>query len=450
MHILPQLRKLEDKYGDWLVVVGVHSSKFPSEKETANVRNAVLRYGIEHPVINDREFSLWRQYGVRSWPSLIFVDPTGKVMGKHEGEFEFDVFDRLLDGMHSELTDAGLLEEAPLAFQLEAQRVPDRPLKFPGEIEFDTATDRIFIADSNHHRIVVTGRSGLVETVIGTGAPGAEDGSFVDAAFLQPQGMAVHGDVLYVADAGNHLVRAANMATGTVETIAGTGEQALFRHEGGDPFSLPLSSPYDLAYDNGTLYIAMAGFHQLWAIDLETGSTRPYAGDGAEAIEDGPLLQAKLAQPYGMATDGDLIYFIDSESSALRTASLAGKDPEESVVTTLAGTGLFDFWDAEGGFDETVLQHPQGVAIDGSIAYVADTYNNKIKAFDLKSKIVTTVAGRGDSGFLDGPALDSEFNEPAGLAMGRGILYIADTNNHAIRMLDIRSGVVGTLEMAGL
>jgi DNA-binding beta-propeller fold protein YncE len=450
MHILPQLRKLEDKYGDWLVVVGVHCSKFPSEKETENVRNAVLRYGIEHPVINDRDFSLWQQYGVRSWPSLMFVDPAGKVMGKHEGEFEFEAFDRLLGDMYSEFTAAGLLDEAPLAFQLEAQRVSDRPLNFPGEIEFDPATDRIFVADSNHNRIVVTSRSGLVETVIGTGAPGSADGSFVDATFLQPQGMAVDGDHLYIADAGNHLIRAANMATGTVETIAGTGEQALFRHKGGDPFSLPLNSPYDLACDKGTLYIAMAGFHQLWAIDLETGATRPHAGDGAEAIEDGPLLQAKLAQPYGMATDGNLICFIDSESSALRTAPLVGTDPAEAVVTTLAGTGLFDFGDAEGGFDETVLQHPQGVAIDGNTVYVADTYNNKIKAFDLNSKMVTTVAGRGDSGFLDGSALDSEFNEPAGLAMGRGVLYIADTNNHAVRMLDIRFGMVGTLELTGL
>ena len=118
MHILPQLRKLEQKYRETLVVVGVHSSKFPNERETANLRHAVHRYGIEHPVVNDRDFAIWQSYGVRAWPSMMFIDPEGKVIGKHEGEFEFAIFDRLITSMTAEFETDGVLERTLLPHQV--------------------------------------------------------------------------------------------------------------------------------------------------------------------------------------------------------------------------------------------------------------------------------------------------------------------------------------------
>jgi DNA-binding beta-propeller fold protein YncE len=446
MHIIPQLRKLERKYRDSLVVIGVHSSKFPNERETRNVREAVLRYEIEHPVVNDAEFQVWQSWGVRAWPTLMFVDPEGRALGKHEGEFAYDQFDALIGEMVAEYEAAGLLDRTPLAFQLEAAARERLPLYFPGKIEADPAGERLLIADSNHNRIVVSDRRGRVQAVVGSGEAGAADGSFESASFWHPQGMAVDGDLVYVADAENHLVRSIDLATRTVATIAGTGEQALYRHQGGDALAYPLSSPYDLALHAGVLYIAMAGVHQLWAIDLAASRVYPYAGSGRENIVDGPLLEAQLAQPYGIATDGERLYFADSETSALRSAGFG----PDARVETLVGRGLFDFGDVVGAAPTATLQHVQGLALGPGVVYLADTYNHKIKAFDLASGEVRTLAGTPLAGQDDGAAETASFNEPAGLARLGDDLFIADTNNHAIRVLNLITRRVATLDLTGL
>ena len=448
MHILPQLRKLERKYRDWLVVVGVHSSKFPNEKETGNLRNAVLRYGIEHPVVNDHEFILWQEYGVRAWPTLMFVDPQGKIVGKHEGEFELAKFDALISDMGAEFRSLGLLNETPLPYQLEAAKAEARPLSFPGKIEVDAG--RLFIADSGHNRVLVTNREGEVQTIIGSGEHGNNDGAFDSAMLNHPQGMAVDGNRLYIADAENHTIRLADLDAGALTTIAGTGEQALFRHEGGLATEFPLNSPYDLAFQNGTLYVAMAGFHQLWELDLPSGQIGPYAGDGIENILDGPRMEARLAQPYGLTASGGMIYFADSETSAVRAVPGIDVDTELAMVETLIGDGLFDFGDRDGAFGDAILQHVQATAVMDDVLYIADSYNHKIKAMDLENRVVETVAGSGDSGATDGGALEAAFNEPAGLACADRQIYVADTNSHAIRVIDLDTEQVSTLELTGL
>ncbi|MCH8101852.1 MAG: alkyl hydroperoxide reductase [Chloroflexi bacterium] len=448
MHILPQLRKLERKYRDWLVVVGVHSSKFPNEKETGNLRNAVLRYGIEHPVVNDHEFILWQEYGVRAWPTLMFVDPQGKIVGKHEGEFELAKFDALISDMGAEFRSLGLLNETPLPYQLEAAKAEARPLSFPGKIEVDAG--RLFIADSGHNRVLVTNLEGEVQTIIGSGEHGNSDGAFDSAMLNHPQGMAVDGNRLYIADAENHTIRLADLDAGALTTIAGTGEQALFRHEGGLATEFPLNSPYDLAFQNGTLYVAMAGFHQLWELDLPSGQIGPYAGDGIENILDGPRMEARLAQPYGLTASGGMIYFADSETSAVRAVPGIDVDTELAMVETLIGDGLFDFGDRDGAFGDAILQHVQATAVMDDVLYIADSYNHKIKAMDLENRVVETVAGSGDSGATDGGALEAAFNEPAGLACADRQIYVADTNSHAIRVIDLDTEQVSTLELTGL
>ncbi len=388
MHILPQLRKLERKYRDWLVVVGVHSSKFPNEKETGNLRNAVLRYGIEHPVVNDHEFMLWQEYGVRAWPTLMFVDPQGKIVGKHEGEFNLDQFDALISDMGEEFRSLGLLNETPLPYQLEAAKAEARPLSFPGKIEVDPdAGDagRLFIADSGHNRVLVTNLEGEVQAIIGSGEPGNGDGAFDTARLNHPQGMAVDGSRVYIADAENHTIRLADLDAGTVTTIAGTGEQALFRHEGGMAKEFPLNSPYDLALLDDTLYIAMAGFHQLWALDLPSGQIAPYAGDGVENILDGPRMEAQLAQPYGLTASEGMIYFADSETSAVRSVPDIDVDAELATVETLIGDGLFDFGDRDGAFGDAILQHVQATAVMDDVLYVADSYNQRSRRWILRT-----------------------------------------------------------------
>lgn len=443
MHIFPQLRKLERKFSQELVVIGVHSAKFTSEQETDNVDKAVKRYGIEHPVINDKDFMIWNQYAARAWPSLFVIDPEGKVVGKHEGEITYEAFDSLVSSMVQEFEGRGTLDRSPLPAGVGAKKEEGAWLSFPEKVLADAGSDRLFIADTGHNRILVTTRDGQVLDVVGEGEEGLQDGSFGTALFNHPHGMAASNGTLYIADTENHAIRKADLASKTVETIAGVGEQARFFHGGGEALSTALNSPWALTEHNGTLYIAMAGFHQLWAMDLERGEVRPHAGNGRESISDGPLDTAMLAQPTGITTDGEVLYFADSETSSVRTADF----DRSGRVTTLVGEGLFEFGDIDGTGSSVRLQHVQCVAYHDGVIYLTDTYNNKVKRLFPKTQGVTTFLGTGAVGHGDGYDDAVTFHEPAGISAVDGKLYIADTNNHAIRVADIDSGEVSTLRI---
>ncbi|PKB61057.1 MAG: alkyl hydroperoxide reductase [SAR202 cluster bacterium Casp-Chloro-G4] len=446
MHVFPQLRKLEEKYRDEMTVIGVHSAKFTAEQDSANVRKAILRYEVEHPVVNDCDFEIWQQYGVRAWPTLMFVDPQGKIIGKHEGEIDLADFDKLLGDMVAKYEDQNLLKKGLLTFHLEKEKEWERPLSFPGKVLADAASDRLFIADSNHNRILVASLEGQVQQVIGSGEEGLRDGSKDEAQFFDPQGMALDGDTLYVADTKNHAIREVDLISGEVKTIAGTGQQARGGHGGGNADLIQLNSPWDLVLNEGVLYIAMAGFHQLWSLELSTKEARPYAGNGRERIVDGALAEAELAQPSGIATDGDKLYFTDSETSAIRTADLSRMGRVETIV----GLHLFEFGDVDGIGEDVRLQHPIGIEMLDGMLYVTDTYNNKIKKINPATKEAYGFIGTGVAGEANGRADEVQFHEPAGISIAQGKMYIADTNNHAIRVADLVSLKVTTLDLAGL
>src|SRR5579883_1424391 len=226
IHILPDLAKLEKKYPNELVVIGVHSAKFDSEKVTANIRKAVLRYEIAHPVVNDAEHKIWSRYQISSWPSFALIDPEGKYIGQTSGEGQYELLDRVIGKVIKEAKEKGTLDEKPIRFDLVRYReTGDTPLFFPGKVLADEASKRLFIADSTHHRVVVTDLDGNKVAVAGTGTPGRNDGRFEDARFDDPQGMALDGETLYVADRKNHLIRAVDLRAKTVSTVAGTGRQ---------------------------------------------------------------------------------------------------------------------------------------------------------------------------------------------------------------------------------
>ena len=436
MHTFPQLRKIERKYGDRVVIIGVHSPKFPAERETANLREAVLRYRIEHPVVNDRDFEVWNRFGGRAWPTLMFIDPEGRVIGKHEGELPFEQFDPVVSGMLKEFEDRGLL--APSAIALEEIREPARTLSFPGKVL--AAQDGLFIADSNHHRIVFTGFDGAIRRTYGSGEPGLSDGPPDRATFQQPQGMARSSSTVYVADTENHAIRAIDLESGVVTTLAGTGEQAPRPGPGGPGPSTLLSSPWDLALADRALYIAMAGTHQIWTLDLDHGIVAPYAGTGREGLLDGPKEQAWFAQSSGLAIVSGHLYVADSEVSAVRDIDL-----QTGTVTTLVGEDLFVFGDQDGEGDAVRLQHPLGITARDGTLFVADSYNNKIKRLDPRRRAVTTWLGSGVAGRADGPGPLAAFREPGGVCAGADGLYIADTNNHRIAVADWTTGTVRTL-----
>lgn len=453
MHVLPDLKALERKYPKELVVIGVHSAKFDNEKETENIRRAIMRYEIEHPVINDADMVVWRKFHVNAWPSIALIDPEGYWCGNHSGELG-DIrapFEDLLDKIIAFHKAKGTLDESPVRFHLERDRVQDTPLRFPGKVLADGKGQRLFISDSNHNRIVVTSLEGKLLETIGSGAIGREDGSFAKASFDHPQGMALVGQTLYVADTENHMLRAADLAKKTVRTVAGTGKQGHDRVGGGDPLQTAINSPWDLAFAKNKLFIAMAGPHQIWSLELgDSPVIARYSGSGREDITNGPLASAAHAQPSGIVTDGESLFVVDSEGSAVRSVPL---DPGGEVAT-LAGTfdlprgrSLFEFGDKDGRGDAARLQHPLGLAWHEGKLYVADTYNHKIKTVDPKTGESKTFLGDGQPGNRNE---SPRFSEPAGLSIAGETLFVADTNNHQIRTVNLETRKVATLGIANL
>jgi len=451
MHIIPDLKKLEAKYPNELVVIGVHSAKFVNEKQSNNIREAILRYEIAHPVVNDSDMTIWSTWGVNSWPTIALIDPDGKVVGVKPGEGVFEPVDGVLKELIPKFDAQKKIDRKPIRFVLERDNKPKSVLSYPGKLAVDPKGGRLFFTDSNHNRVVVSSLAGAIQEVIGEGTPGLVDGGYATAKFFRPQGVTYDAarDALYVADTENHAVRKIDLKGKSVSTLAGNGKQAAdYPPAGGVGPKIALSSPWDVLVAGDTLYVAMAGAHQLWTIDLRNLETYPFAGVGRENILDGPLRSANFAQPSGLTTDGTHLFVADSEVSAVREV---GMKPS-GVVETLIGQGLFEFGDVDGVYPTARLQHPIGIAYnpDDGLVYVADTYNHKIKRVDPKTKRLETVAGTGQRGLTDGPAKSAGLNEPEGLVWAGGKLYIADTNNHIIRVYHPADKTVTTLRLTNL
>ncbi|MEU6140293.1 thioredoxin-like domain-containing protein [Streptomyces sp. NPDC047081] len=387
LHVLDELRELEEKHPDTVVVIGVHSPKFVHEAEHAAVVDAVERYGVEHPVLDDPELATWKQYAVRAWPTLVVIDPEGYVVAQHAGEGHVHAIERLVTELEAEHEAKGTLRRGDGPYvapepQPTTLRFPGKALVLPG--------GSFLVSDTTRHQLVELAADG--ETVvrrIGSGARGFADGTPDTATFNEPQGLALFDEnSVVVADTVNHALRRLDLATGEVTTLAGTGRQWWQ----GSPTSGPareidLSSPWDVAVFGGKVWIAMAGVHQLWAYDPADGTVSVTAGTTNEGLVDGPGQEAWFAQPSGLAATADRLWLADSETSALRWVDLDGS------VHTAVGTGLFDFGHRDGPAEQALLQHPLGVTAlpDGSVA-VSDTYNHALRRYDPATGEVTTLA----------------------------------------------------------
>jgi hypothetical protein len=423
------LRELEQRYPDALTVIGVHSGKFRTERDTARVREAALRLGNAHPIVNDRQFRVWRSYTVNAWPTLAVVDPTARVVGTHAGEFTAAGLVPLIERMIEMFSREGLLERRTMHLPPDPSAIAPGLLRYPGKVALDG--DRLAIADTGHHRVIVArlapdGVRATIELVVGRGEPGFDDG--VDGTFNAPQGLVFHGDLLYIADSENHAVRAVELSTGAIHTVAGTGRQLRTR---ADQQAGAMSSPWDVTMVHGTLYIAMAGIHQLWSLDPRTRTPRVHSGTFREDIADGRNDSAALAQPMGITSDAHRLYFVDAESSAVRWSDI---DPD-GKVGTIIGTGLFDFGDRDGVGDAALAQHPQGIARhpDGRLL-VADSYNDALKWVHPATRAATTWV-RG-------------LHEPSGVACGPAWALVADTNAHRIVRVAYDSAEVQEVDIA--
>ena len=452
LHMIPTLHDLEKAYADELVVVGVHSAKFDNEGQTENIRQIVQRYEMEHPVINDADFRVWnsyRRFGVNAWPTFVVIDPRGNVFASQAGEVPYEAFDQVIGTMADCFRANGELNTAPIdKIAPELTTAPPRILNYPGKVLADPAGNRLFIADSVNHRVVIADlQTYEVLATIGTGQQGYADGGYDTAQFYKPQGMAIQGDTLYLADTFNHTIRAIDLTEQTVTTIAGTGVQGrrIPQTRQFPALATDLRSPWDVTFGDNpdTLYIAMAGTHQIWQIDLQTMVMQWTVGNGREAQLNQTLLTSELAQPSGLHYDDDKLYFADSESSTIRVANFTADTVQ--VVSGTTENSLFIYGDVDGPPGQSLLQHALGVTGDrAGTLYLADTYNSKIKRVTPADNITTTLSGDAP-GYADGPLSAARFNEPGGLDYADGRLYIADTNNHAVRVIDLETEQVTTV-----
>jgi thiol-disulfide isomerase/thioredoxin len=425
LHTLPILSELEKRHeADPVLVVGVHSPKFDAETESERLRAAIAENSITHPVAVDGAMKIWTAWHAQSWPTVIVLDAKRRVVWRASGEPNKEALEAHVLAALEEGRRDGILKKEKLA-AVKPEAVDTGPLAFPGKI---VALEGGFFAlsDTGHHRVVILDASFAVRDVIGTGLAGLTDGGYAEASFKKPQGLAASGDLLYVADTENHAVRVIDRKARTVSTVAGTGEIAHTRmHGSGKARETPLRSPWDLVVVKGLVYVALAGSHVIALLDPKAGTIEPWAGDGVERRHDDKGLEASFAQPSGLTTDGTTLWVADSETSSIRSVSLANRE-----VKTLVGKDLFVFGDVDGSPDVARLEHPLGVAVLGRALFVADTYNSKIKRLDLATSSTRTLVGGRDHKELFEPT--GLVARPAGSGGKDAELIVLDTKHHRL------------------
>jgi sugar lactone lactonase YvrE/peroxiredoxin len=425
-------------------VVAVHSPKFYNERDGDNVKAAIIRHGITFPVIVDKGHALWKKYGVRAWPTYVLIGSGGKLLGSMAGERRL----KLLEPMIKQALKRGKKGKtlAKEKYDSRPPLYPDSPLAFPAKLALDGENKRLYISDSGRHQVVEAllespGRAKVLRR-FGSGQKGLKDGDLNTACFSRPLGLAFYKGVLYVADSGNHAIRAVDLNGEKVDTIAGDGTYGQF----GKP-----NSPSALAVHGNTLYIAMCGGHQLWTMALDPAQKKKelelYVGNGYENFIDGSALGSSLSQPSGFTVDaeGKQLFFADAAVSALRRVSFS-----DNSVKTLIGKGMFKYGFKDGKFAEAELQYPLAAAYHKGTVYVADTFNHALRAAELEKGEIFTLLWRSEDkknlvnhGTKTGKL---PLNEPGGLLVHGNLIYIADTNNHLIRVYDIEKRSLETLK----
>jgi len=385
----------------------------------------------------------WNKFGISGWPTIAIIDPNGILVYRQSGEGQKEMIEDTIDVLLEKHEKSHTLAREPIKIAKTSKK-SNTTLSFPGKISI--SKDRIAISDSNHNRIIVTDLSGKILHTIGSGKIGLVDGKFSDATFFRPQGVSWKDNFIFVADTENHALRKIDLQNNQVTTLVGTGKQGPWRSAGGKGKNITISSPWDVAVKDNLIFIAMAGNHQIWTYDTNTEITKPFAGNGQEDIIDGNRMQSQLAQPSGISIHDDIVFFVDSETSSVREIDL-----KTEYVRTIAGHGLFTFGHKDGKTGEALFQHPLGLCATASKIFVADTYNSSIRVIDQKDDSVSTLIGKqGMSTIcrLDDPSCDTlGLYEPSDVKLYKDKLYIADTNNHLIRIYDLTTNILKTLDI---
>jgi len=444
LHVLDELREIEEKHADDLVVVGVHSPKFVHEADPDALAAAIERYGVRHPVLDDPDLVTWQAYTARAWPTLVLIDPEGYVVAQYAGEGHAHAIDALIAELREEQLAKGTLQPGDSPYV--APPAPEGDLRFPAKaIRLPAGT--FLVADAGHHRLVeLEADAHTVVRPIGSATRGAADGAAGIASFNEPNGLCLLPDEVaakvgydvVVADTVNHLLRGVRLDTGEVRTVAGSGRQWFGDTSSLDPFirglrgggpddTASLSSPWDVAWWQDRVWVAMAGIHQLWTFDPRTGEVEVAAGTTHEGLIDGPTAEAWFAQTSGLAVAGDRLWLVDSETSSLRYV-LGDPSRRDQQVLTAIGRGLFDFGFTDGPAADALLQHPLGVAVlpDGSLA-VADTYNGAVRRYDPATQTLTTLA--------------TGLSEPSGLVVDGDHVVVVESAAHRLTRVPLDASV---------
>lgn len=392
-HVLAELRPIEEKYADCLTVIGVHSPKFEHEKSFRAVRSAVDRHGVEHPVLNDSTMSTWATYGIRAWPTLVLIDPSGSIVAEFSGEGHAHAIDSMVGELVRHHESAGTLVRGRGPY-IPAE-TPRTPYLQPGKI-VDLGNGSLIISETGSHRLAIApiDLPHQPRRLIGAATRGCTDGSADEATFNEPSGIAklpaeIAAEVGYdlvIADSANHLLRGVDSASGEVRTVAGTGAQWMQGDAtSGDARSTPLSTPWDVLWWQNVIYVAMAGDHRIWTFDPLRESVCVVAGTSQEGLVDGSSAEAWFAQPSALEVVGDELWILDAETSAVRRLA-------DDRVDTIVGRGLFEFGHIDGLWSDALLQHPLGLtAVPDGRVIVADTYNGAVRVLDPVSQRISTI-----------------------------------------------------------
>ena len=456
MHMVPVFKHVEDRRRDGRVVfVGIHSAKFDGENDEANVAEAIARYGISHPVVLDKDRRIWKAYSVNAWPTIVIVDSDGIVRYRKAGEqseAQLEEEIRKIEIRVRKHPASGRRLSRISWVRKSAVRNRESFLNFPSKISFRGGHGGAFaLSDSGNGRILIgwiKGNKAEVSDIIGNGRFNGKP--MKSASFANPQGLCWLPDGrILVSDTGNHSLKAISIGSKKgVQTVAGTGKKGQYvrfgrRMEG---LKTDMNSPWDVTFSEweGLAFIAMAGLHQIWTLDLENGYLEVFAGNGYENLIDDRRRNAEFAQPSGIFAYGKRVYTADSESSSIRSIPL-----DLDFVSTIIGRGLFVYGDKAGQLPDAMLQHPMGICKEGKKIYVADTYNGAVKVIDEERKNVTRLVGRPHAGsecrFGDKECDAFGLYEPNDVKVYRGQLYITDTNNHMLRVFDLSRKVLKTV-----
>lgn len=432
--VLSQIKKLEQQFGSKLTVIGVHSGMFDNGKDLSVIKKAILKNKIDYPVVNDADLKIWNNFKINAWPSLVLIDPYGKVKKTYVGVKESMNIASDVKKMISK--HEYTIDRTPLPIDLERSRIANNVLSFPTKIEYSGKFSykshqaaAIFIANSSNNNIVVTSLLGEIILKIGSGQDGSDDGDFGSASFSSPHGLLYRKGKLYVADTGSHSLREVDFETGKVTTLVGLGKRGgIIEDQTHEANKVELSSPTDIEFfpDYNNIVIANSGTNQLLTYNIEKKIIDVLAGNGQEGMSDGVYPDNSLAQTSDLSSYGKNLYFLDAKSSSLRVLD------HEKNVKTLIGQGIGKSGYKNGTKKNALMQHPSGLTVDDTGAYIVDSFNHAVRKYDLQSKSIKNLFGGKKRGDGVGSKKKVEFDEPEGIISALGKFYIVDSNNNRV------------------